>query len=417
MTDSNRAGSSGRTSLALLLLLTLLALVPAAAIAQDDPFGETEFVSPKFGTVIEWEADWSVDPETSAIEVRRDVLGLIRDGEDAALLIELQSQRSFRTGAEFINAALQTYSRLPEFSITDDAVDQSPASATFTFQLSDGETDVAGYIQSQPIEGASMVVIVLATPDDLEQMQVNANDAITVNGVPLLEALPICGEEGTATESASNSSSSGSSKPGNKPGGSTSASDPATCVEVFQSTGNDQPRPTPTPEPQQSRGDSFNQRSWSPGSFPNVSVSYNRNNWSVEEDLVAADNNGRDGVLLFHNELPTYVIVEVFDGFNGRAGACIDVALAEAGISPGSDQLLTDADGNPIQGSQQGRVWSAYAFEIETDDGPAEVGGYVECRSLPGASGVMIFTMVSNIVEFDTSYEEIQPMLSSIKLG
>jgi hypothetical protein len=115
--------------------------------------------------------------------------------------------------------------------------------------------------------------------------------------------------------------------------------------------------------------------------------------------------------------LPAYVIVEVFDGFNGRAGACIDVALAEAGISPGSDELITDDDGNPIQGSQQGRVWSAYAFDVETDDGTTSVGGYVECRSLPGASGVMIFTMVSNIVEFQTSFDAIQSMLRSIRLG
>jgi hypothetical protein len=185
---------------------------------------------------------------------------------------------------------------------------------------------------------------------------------------------------------------------------------------LIPASSSDQPRPTPTPEPQQSRGDSINQRTWTSDSFPDVSVSFNRNDWTVEEELVAAENNGRDGVLLFHTELPAYVIVEVFDGFNGRAGACIDAALAETGISPGTDELLIDEEGNPIQGSQQGRVWSAHAFQIESEDGPAEVGGYVECRSLPGASGVMIFTMVCNISQFPACYEEIQPMLGSIRV-
>jgi hypothetical protein len=403
----------------LIAALAFMSFLPLTVVAQDEPFGDSEFVSPKFGTVIEWEDDWNLDPETSSIEVRRDVLGLIQDGEEAAVLIELQSQRSFRTGAEFINAALQRYSQLPEFEITDDSVDQSPASLQFTFLLDDLETVVAGYIQAQPIEGATMVVIVLSTPGEVEQTNEIANDAITVNRVPLLEALPICGEDdGEAEDTGKPSASSGSSKPDNKTGsGSSSANTPATCVEVFQSTSSDQPRPTPTPEPQQSRTDTFNSRTWSAGSFPNVSVSYDRDDWSVQEDLVAAENNGRDGVLLFHNSLPAYVIVEVFDGFNGRAGACIDVALAEAGISPGSDELITDDDGNPIQGSQQGRVWSAYAFDVETDDGTTSVGGYVECRSLPGASGVMIFTMVSNIVEFQTSFDAIQSMLRSIRLG
>lgn len=418
----------------LIALLVMAMTLPAIAVAQESPFGETEFVSPKYKTTIEWTDDWQVDRENSSIQVRRDVLGLISaDGADA-VLIELQSQRSFRTGEEYIRAAVQTYSRLTGFTVVEDATDQTPPSMVFTFELTDPDVVAAGYIQSQPIEGATMVAIVLGTLDTLEEVKERANDDITVNGVPLLVPLPICGEETGA------SGGSSTSKPGDKTDSesktdktegsssskksdktdetdATDATPVATCVEVFQSSGNE-PRPTPTPQSQDSRGDSFDLRSWASAQFPNAGFSYDRSDWRVESELAAEDNFGRDGIILFHNDLPAYVVVEVFDGFNGRAGACIDVALSEASISPGRDELLTDADGKPISGSTQGRVWAAYAYTLDLEDaGPTEVGGYVECRALPGAKGVLIFSMIAVIDAFGDAYEAIQPMIGSIRIG
>jgi hypothetical protein len=402
----------GLRALLAFTVLVLAAAGPLSAMAQDSPFGESEFVSPKYGTTVEWTEDWFVDNENSAIEVRRDVLGLIRDGGDEAVLIELQSQRSYRTGEEYINAALATYSRLEGFEVIDDQTDASPPSMIFQFSLTDSELDVAGYIQSQPIAGATMVVIVLALLEDLDATREIANSEITVNGVPLLEALPICGDD--AEGEAEESDGSGDNKADSFGGSRTD--EVADCVELFRSSGSD-PRPTPTPEPDQRRGDTFNQRTWESEQFPGAGFGFDRTAWEIESELDAAENNGRDGIILFHNELPTYVVVEVFDGFNGRAGACIDVVLAEASISPGSDELILDVDGNPIQGSQQGRVWAAYSYELELESGPTEVGGYVECRSLPGAKGVLVMTMISNIETFSESYEVIAPIIASIRLG
>lgn len=413
--------SSHRARL-LLLVLALLAMLPASAIAQESPFGDTTFTSPKYGTEIEWTDNWNVAEENSSIEVRRDVLALIESNGDDAVLIELQSQRTYRTGEEFITAAMQTYSRLPGFEIVDDNTDQTPPSMSFLFDIEGFDEPGAGLIQSQPIAGATMVVIVLSLLETLDDVADQASDEITVNGVPLLEALPVCGN---ATPEADESGEEGSNSSGEKTGGFGGQDDgedagtesAATCVEIFQSSNTD-PRPTPTPEDEEEgRGTSFTDRAWESPTFPGVTFSFDRTAWEVDEELDAESNNGRDGIVLFHVELPAYVVVEVYDGHNGRAGACIDSALAEASISPGSDEPISDADGNPINGSQQGRVWAAFAYELELDDGTENVGGYVECRALPGAAGVLVFTMISIIDSFEEAYDEIQPMIRSIRVG
>ena len=424
MRNARNTAYSARLSWFLIVLLAVLVALPMTAFAQDDPIDETTFTSPKFGTVVEWNDNWEVDSSNTSIQVRRDVLALIEEGGDWAVLIELQSQRSYRTGEEFITASMQTYSRLPGYEVVEDHTDQTPPSMVFLFEVDGISERGAGHIQAQPIAGATMVVIVLGVLDELEETKDLVNDEITVNGVPLLEALPVCGAETGDAADAEDDEKSGSTSSPDKTGGfggssnddADSATPIAECVEVFQSDSNE-PRPSPTPEPEQTRGDSFNNLTWESTLFPGAELSYNRNVWTLDEELAPEDNFGRDGVILSHVDLPAYIVVEVYDGHNGRAGACIDAALIEASISPGSDELLTDSDGNVIQGSQQGRVWSAYSYTMELESGATDVGGYVECRALPGAAGVLVVTMISRIESFDDAYEDLLPLVRSIRVG
>ena len=97
--------------------------------------------------------------------------------------------------------------------------------------------------------------------------------------------------------------------------------------------------------------------------------------------------------------------------------------LAEAG-GPGfseaqvtqiaSEYKIKDLDdqGNPIKGNERGRVWGAYLYSYE---GTA-LAGYVECRALPGASGVMVITLVTNEASFPKAYADLLPILDSIDL-
>jgi hypothetical protein len=399
------------------VLLALLA-VPVMAFAQDDPFGDSEFTSPKFGTVIEWSDDWRLDRDQSGVQQRRDVIGLNSRVNEAGVLIELQSQRSFRTAESFINAAMERYTSLVGFEQTAEDLSAYPPSLTFEF----GEEDdrIAGHIQAQAIEGAMMAVLVLGRPGDVEQWMENANDQIEVNGVPLLEALPICGEatgdSDTATPAAS--SSSGDSKTGGF--GDASDDTNGTCVEVATpapTSGNAEETPEPTPTTSSGRGGGLNNTTYTSPTYPSVSLKYNRNNWEIAEEASADENNGRDLLRLTHTDLPAVLYIETYAGHNGRAAACIDVALGEVGIFPGVDEPLQDENGELIQGTERGRVWGAYAFEIETEDGPLDAGGYVECRSLPGAAGVLVITLVVRIESFDDAYQELQPILRSIVLG
>jgi hypothetical protein len=168
---------------AAVVLLALLA-VPAGALAQEDPFGDSDFTSPKFGTLIEWTDAWRLDRDQSVVQQRRDLVGLISREVDAAVLIELQSQRSFRTADALINTAMERYVSLTGFEQTSEDLSAYPPSLQFEF----GEDDdrVAGHIQAQAIDGAMMAVIVLGLPGELDEAMDIANDQIQVNAVPLL---------------------------------------------------------------------------------------------------------------------------------------------------------------------------------------------------------------------------------------
>jgi hypothetical protein len=416
--------------LAALALIFSAALAPVRAAAQDDPFGESEFTSPKFGTLVEWTDEWDIDREQSVIQQRRDLIAVIATGIDAAVLIELQSQRSFRTAEAFLTTAMERYTTLVGYDETSQDLDAYPPSLQFEF----GEEDdrITGHIQVQAIENAMMAVVVLGLPGELEDAMDAANDGITVNGIDLLDALPICGDDtaaaaetpadaGDEAASTPESSSSGGSKTGAF--GSRADEDESAsgdCVEVFVPTptsGGGEETPEPTPTAGSGRGGGLNNATYTSPSFPGVSLQYSKSSWAVDTELPAEENNGRDILILSHAELPAVVYIETYAGHNGRAGACIDVALGEAGISPGSDEPLTDENGDLIQGSERGRIWGAYAFELELEDGPIDAGGYVECRALPGAAGVLVVTMIVRIETFEDAYRELQPILRSIVLG
>ncbi|HMM43560.1 MAG TPA: hypothetical protein PKA95_16830 [Thermomicrobiales bacterium] len=81
------------------------------------------------------------------------------------------------------------------------------------------------------------------------------------------------------------------------------------------------------------------------------------------------------------------------------------------------DEISRDENGELIQGSERGRVWGAYAYELEINGNTVNAGGYVECRSLPGAAGVLVITLIVRIEAFDDAYAALQPILRSIVFG
>lgn len=408
---SSQRHSIFRLPLLAAFLLTLL--LPAPARSQASPFGDNDFTSPKFGTYVEWSSVWLIDRTESVIEQRRDLIGLETEDRRSAVVIELHSQRSYRTAERVLATALERYSVLSGFEQFDENLDAYPPSTSFRW----GEDDdgYAGYVQAHAIERAWLIAVVIGLPDALADVRELANETISVNGAPLLAAAPICGEAGAGSSVASpDSSSDGKASDFD---GATPISAPAACVELFvpEQTGGD-PAPTPTAAAG-GRGGDFDSETYTSPSFPTVSLQYSPSSWTVEEITPAENNDGRDLIFLSHNRLGAIVYAEIFAGHNGSAAACIDPALREAGISPGADQVLTDESGESIRGSRRGQVWAAYAFTLTIENSDVSVGGYVECRALRRGAGVLVVTMIARIEDFNEAYVDLQPILASIALG
>jgi hypothetical protein len=397
-----------------LLMVALLTVSAGAsiAVAQDNPIGRNDFTSPKYGTEITWSRDWIVDRDRSAIEQSRDILFLSAVDYDAVVFVEVRSQRSFRTAAQALDAFMTRLDVDQNFDIVDDQTDAYPPNLTYEQGAKGQEVDT--YIQAQFSDTAMVVSAIVTNPADAgEQDAVNelARSTVTIDGVPLFDAKPVCG----APESTQSDKSGGTQK-------TSTFGAPATpvaggeCISVdFDST----PAPTPTTTGG-GKSSNLNDETYQAPSF-DVSFGYNPDVWEVAEDLAAEDNNGRDSIELDHTSLGAFVVVETYEGHGGRASTCIDLSLREWGILPGTNEVLTDRDGNDLVGSVRGRVWGAYAFTFSDMSGDSEdtldLNAYVECRALPGGKGVVVINLISQPADFLDAYDDLQPILASLRIG
>jgi hypothetical protein len=398
----------------LTVLGIMLAAFPAAtqaAQSADSPYGRNDFTSPRFGTHIEWTDDWVIDRTQSVVEQRRDILVLVSSSTDSAAFVELHSQRSFRTAESLLDTFLERFSSDASFEITDDQRASYPPAIQFSFE-SDG-TVFGAHTQAEAVDGAWLVVAVLGDPESLDESIDALSEGISVDGRSVLNPLPVCGDAQEpasatpATKKGKNDSFGSSDKAGKD--NSFGTSDEG-CVTLV-STASDEPQPTPTPRDTTSKKHGINDVTYRTPTF-GASLRYDSTIWGSDEELAAADNNGRDSLTLTSWALPATVVVETYAGHNGKASVCIDLALREWGITPGADEPITDDQGNPIKGNERGRVWGAYLYSYE---GTA-LAGYVECRALPGASGVMVITLVTNETAFPKAYADLLPILDSIDL-
>jgi len=396
------------------MLCIILASFPAASRAAqsaDSPFGRNDFTSPKFGTHIEWTDDWVIDRTQSVIEQRRDILVLVSSSTNSAAFVELHSQRSFRTAESLLGTFLERFSGDASFEITADQRTTYPPTIEFSFE-SDG-TVFGAHTQAEAVDGAWLVVAVLSDPEALDESIDALAEGITVDGRSVLDPLPVCGDAQASpsatpgTKKGKNDSFGTDDKPSKDNSFGTSNEG---CITLV-STSSDDPRPTPTPRDTTSKDHGINDVTYRSPTF-GASLRYDSTIWGSDEELAAVDNNGRDSLTLTSWALPATVVVETYAGHNGKASVCIDLALREWGITPGADEPITDDRGNPIKGNERGRVWGAYLYSYE---GTA-LAGYVECRALPGASGVMVITLVTNEASFEKAYADLLPILDSIDL-
>jgi hypothetical protein len=382
-----------------------------AAQSADSPYGRNDFTSPRYGTHIEWTVDWVIDRTQSVIEQRREILVLVSSSTNSVAFVELHSQRSFRIAESLLDTFLERFSGDASFEITDDQRTSYPPTIQFSFE-SDG-SQFEAYTQVQAVEGAWLVFAVIGEPGTIEDGIDALSEGISIDGRAVLDPLPLCGsdqEQTSATPTPKKGKDNSFGADENTGKDSSFGTSDAGCITLV-STSSDDPRPTPTPRDTTSKKQGINDVTYRSATF-GASLRYDSTIWGSEAELTAADNNGRDSLTLTSWALPATVVVETYAGHNGKASVCIDLALREWGITPGADEPITDDQGNPIQGTERGRVWGAYLYSYEGTD----LAGYVECRALPGAAGVMVITLVTNEAAFPKAYADLLPILDSIDL-
>lgn len=403
-----------------LLMVALLTVSTAATIAsaQENPVRRNDFTSPKYGTEVTWTRDWIVDRDQTALEQSRDILFLTAVDYDAAVFIELRSQRSFRTAQQALDAFMTRLDAEQNFDIVDDQTAAYPPNLTYE-QGAKGQ-EVTTYIQAQVTDTAMMVSAIVTDPSDRDEQEAAielARSTITIDGVTLFDFKPVCG----APAPSSTPTAGGNNKTatfGNQADQATPEAGAGDCIEVDFSSSST-PVPTPTPSGG-GKSSNLNDETYQAPTF-DVSFDYNPDDWELSDDLAADENNGRDSVQLDSTNFGAFIVVESYDGHGGRASTCIDLSLREWGILPGTNEVLTDRDGNDLVGSTRGRVWGAYAFTFtdmssnEPED--LDLNAYVECRAMPGGKGVVVITLIAQPADFLDAYDDLQPILASIRIG
>lgn len=384
------------------------------ATAQENPIGRNSFTSPRLGTEVDWSRDWIVDRSQSALEQSRDILFLSAVNFDAVVFIELRSHRSFRTAEQALDAFLSRLGSEDDLNISNDNRADYPPN--LTYREGRKVDDVTTHIQAQMTDTAMMISAIVAVPDIQEDAFELATSTITVDGVPLFEVKPLCDSPTSTTPVASTGS--------DKTAGFGSQATPEVsdeCIAIPVSTAPANPTPSPTPSSSGgSKTAGLNDDTYQAPTF-NVSFDYNTNDWELADDLAAGENNGRDSVQLDSTEFVAFLVVESYEGHGGRASTCIDLSLREWGILPGTNEILTDRDENDLVGSIRGRVWGAYAFTFvdtstESED-ELDLNAYVECRAMPGGRGVVVITLIAQPGDFLDAYDDLQPILSSLRVG
>jgi hypothetical protein len=142
-------------------------------------------------------------------------------------------------------------------------------------------------------------------------------------------------------------------------------------------------------------------------------TSYDPGLWSVNEEKSAAENNGRDLIVLERSDLSARIYIENYEDYNGDANRCLDAASAEAVGDLDQADLMQDENGFDITGESNGGAWAAYAFESDSGDALA---AFIECLSLPDTPGVLVFTLITLEDSFNEAYIAATEILDSIEL-
>jgi len=144
-----------------------------------------------------------------------------------------------------------------------------------------------------------------------------------------------------------------------------------------------------------------------------VGFEYEGQVWTIEDEVSAANNRGRDYVQLESDQARAVLYVEATDTWTD-AGECVD-ALSDEMLG----KLADDADVQDIDvelSDLPDTALGAYIAEVEFQAGqqPQPIALVIECRAFEDGDGVVAFTMLVHEANLDGALEELEPLRQSV---
>jgi hypothetical protein len=366
-------------------LMVLFAAGPVLASAQAGVTSATTYESTLFGYEVEWTEDWEVvENFTRSIE-GMDQLRILNS--TIGIWVDIWGMDTNRTAESMMGpyTDLLVNSELSIDVESEELETSLPGAAVvvYNYLFGSNQTPLEELTEFRTIDGAFIITSVKAAPERSVLAATLVSTQITIDGDPIFPAL----FEGDADT------------------GDDTDVDEDEDVDDTDVDEDEDENDTPV------AGDGLNGNVYVSPNF-GVALSFDESQWEVIEEVEAEDEDGRDVLSLSLIDPFARLWLESY-GTITSASDCIESASAEATPADLDVEILEDEDGEEIEGSSRGVAWTAYTWEDEDGEGWA---AYVECRAIPGQTGVFVVTMITALDDYEDAYEALAELLTSVNL-
>jgi hypothetical protein len=146
-------------------------------------------------------------------------------------------------------------------------------------------------------------------------------------------------------------------------------------------------------------------------------LEWDADRWSVEEDVEASENGGRDFLALTDADGAFILFVEGSEDSWKDTDDCVETLYEEIDLDPADGEVVENEDGDPFELSEDNHSRNAVLIDAELSDGSTqEQVVLVDCYADPDSDLIVGFTSRSGITEdYGTDgYPVLQPIIESL---
>jgi hypothetical protein len=338
-----------------LRILTMLSLVlalvgpPTVAHAQSSRSWESDM----FGLEVTWARGWEINEEATQEDATRDVIGLFNEVETVAVAVVFLDPEDYADLEEVFASFLD------EEAGSVDEVD-SGGDRSMLWWIGEDADGFGYYAETREVGDAIAIVLVAASVDALEAAMLLVAEDIEIDGEPAFEL-------------------AGSSSDEPATGGGATADGEYVA--------------------------------WT---HPTAHLAFDPDLWEVGSDESGDDRrDGRDVLVLGYMDpgIEASLYVETYDDYDGDPVECLEVALEES-VGDATTRGLDDENGDPIEGEETDRAWTAVSYRNADGD---RIAVYVDCTVLPDGQGVVVVSFLTSNADFEDIFPDVLDVVDSIE--